>query len=929
MPALVKEEKEEPLICCSVADEPAEDGAKLEGTNKAYYDAMSLAISLAGWVTLFGLPVYSEYISWAIFGRKELCGGANKLGWKTNIGTEDHPDLVNLTPKLIAQGYELYAWCGVLPASYFAAWPGVVQTMIFTVTNSSGTTTKLAWQGIAGTFLSVLNVYIMSAIWPMGGADPSFSPIYGYLNLTVVLFLFLATKADTNTMMLGMSTTIGLMIHFMNPNTPPTIGTWPSPIPGINWDGETTVTMLSCTAGCLLSIVATILPKPVMSIRSVHTDAVQIIKGIDEIFSAAIEYWAADSPGPKRFQIYAKMNSLNKAVARVGKNLEDAYWETFDIGNFGRIRNLYGKLRTAISSSSDEVFILKAATGCLDFEWNNGEPHQTVVQRVKPSLKKLKVNAIACLETCRLACKDGSISAEEERAIQAARDSIEAAQQELSNEFQLATNKGKDMYLSEKIAPESLFIFAVSMWAQECADFAGELKGFEAEYGNVPFINRFKNFFKAIAVSLVDTFNPTDAFSPAQLRYVLVNFLPIMGTVLVAMNIDGTVFVQYSSTMPGLLAYLVTKDHFIPFMKNAQRLTGVTFGHTMPLLVMSVVQLLPCDSCFRFAFHMGSIFMFYVTFNFMNFASLQWSGVGLTIAAFGIYPLFRQCSPDSLDDNFGAHYKAIAQTIVAIMLKIFTSTVLADSTPRDNAVKRLTEANTLASEAMQAFYSGNVKGQGGLAEKKNALKGKLGELEAIAPLTDPKLEIVPGGRAPFKYSFLTTIIDQYKLILSDMDMLVLAVAGSDSRRVVMAGSKQIQDDAMMKKDEADFFKVLTGQEAWNTVRSDLTDTMNRTFALSKEILSHDTEKPLKGEVLEKMNSMTKVTTLEGISDFYTQVHASVQAEVASKSQEEIVKDKRIIPELRRTRLMVAMNAMSLLVQHTAVIIGEGFNRMES
>jgi len=890
----------------------------LEGTTKKFTDSWKLALSLATWVTLFGLPVYSEYISWAIFGRKDVCG-ANKMGWKANVGTDDDPVLVNMNHTLVLAGYEVYAWCGVLPASYFNAWPGVVQTMIFTVAATTGTTVKQACQGISGTFLAVLNVYIMSTIFPMGGADPNYEQWMGYANVTIVLFLFLVTKADTNTMMLGMNWTVGLMMHFMNPNTPPTIGTYKSPILGINWDGETTVTMLTCLAGCSLSIVATVFPLQFKNMGNVHNDTQQIIKGIDEIFTSAIDYWAASSSGPKRFTLYAKMNSLNKAVARVKSTLEDAWWETFDLGSSGRVRQLYLMLCKAVDRNSDEVFLLKAATQCLDFEWEGGKPHQKVVEEVKPALDRLKASAIDCLSKCRAACADGSISATEGIAMDAARATIQKAQAELSEKFQKATggglfdHAGEGMYLSKQIAPENLFIFSISMWAQECADWAGELKQkCTEEKTREPVMTKIKKPFKKVASNIADTFNPAAALEPAQLQYALANFLPIICTYLLAMNItaERTVFVRYDSTMPGLLAYMITKDHFIPFLKNAQKLTGIVFGHTMPLLVMSVITLMPCDSPFRFVLHMASIWTFHSMFNFMTFASDQWAGVGQTIAAFGVYPLFQQCAPAGAATHYGSHYRAIAQTIVGMMTKIFFSNVLAKQEPRDQAINQFRAVNRCCKEALDAFFLGIVKGPEGLESARLKLSGLVSELAATSEYTDPNLAIVPGKRAPFKHSFLKIIIDQYKLILSDMDMLVLAVCGG------------VESDTMTE-DQVEFMKILTSQKAWAVVRTDLIETIHTTLDMCEAIIAHDTEKPMQAIVVEKMKRMTKVATLEGIDDFYKQVY---QQSVSAKEAE---KDNKCIVDLRRTKLMVAMNALSLLVEHSVVLIGEGFNRLES
>lgn len=912
----------------SVLENVVQRSAKLRNVNKRFFNNVTLALSMAFWVTFFGLPCYSPNCSRAIFGM-ETCN-INDFGFKINIGSDAMPLLVSVNSTLIAKhGTGAYVWCGLLPEAYFKAWPNVVQTMLFTVFLSTGSTVKLAWQGLAGTFCAVANVYMMCMKYPMGGADPNYSEFVAYLDLFLVLFLFLATKADTNTMMWGMSWTVSLMMDFMNPNTIATTGSLPSPIPGINTDGETTITLLTAFVGCSLAVLATVMPRPLLNIRNVHADCEEIIRGVDQIFQEAIEYWEANEPTMRRFSLYAKMSQLTEAVDRVSKNLEDAYWETFDFGFTGKTRNLYSMFCQAIDGTSIEVFLLKSATSVIDFE---GTFHQEVVKCVKEPLRRLKTNAVDCLAICGKACKDGIIEPEEKQTIEQKRGEIEKAQIELADAF-VKLLKTKD-YVSEETAGENLFIFGISQWAQDSSDFAFQLLNRE----DLPLkkkTSKFSaiNFIRMICQNIAITFDPRDAFKPEQLRYVFVNLMPIGITYAVSMYAEGSVFTRYSTAMPYLLTLLVTSDHGIPFMNNAQRLTGVVFGHTLPLLMMSAIHLMDCHSIYRTFMHAISIFVYFFSFTFMYYASASWSSVGKLVAGFGVYGLLVPCHNRDGPADYRAEYKQLVQVIIAMMLKMAFTQAFAKTEPRDVCVKKVKEINLCINKAFETFFSGDMHGQNGFQVRRTRLKNFMQELEALAPMSDPTLSLVPGVRTPFKYSLLMAGLQQYRLFLTDLDMLMLAMVGhvqsvvhdkSDDDKIASRSQDEEEIETKKMQQELALHKLMRKQKSWEALQKDVKETVRVTLELFEAILEHDSEEPVKEETTKQITTMTNVNKLDDLIKFYKDVSDDFGSRGVSA---DLFLDKRLVTEQRRTRLSVAMNALSLAVTHATDLAAACFDNM--
>lgn len=201
---------------------------------------------------------------------------------------------------------------------------------------------------------------------------------------------------------------------------------------------------------------------------------------------------------------------------------------------------------------------------------------------------------------------------------------------------------------------------------------------------------------------------------------------------------------------------------------------GVTFGHTLPLLVMSVVELFPCESYFRSAIHGVSIFLFYSSFTVMYYASAQWSTIGIMVGAFGCSVLFRPCEShiSVRDDAYASHYKDIAEVIIAMMLKMSCACIFSPKEPRDIAMDKLRQMFGTIETALAKLSTG------GVAANIKIAKDLLVECEEQAPKTDPKLLIVPGLRTPFKTELYEAALSQTRRIISDLDMFHLGAAAA-------------------------------------------------------------------------------------------------------------------------------------------------------
>merc|ERR1719158_2204023 len=100
------------------------------------------------------------------------------------------------------------------------------------------------------------------------------------------------------------------MMNFMNPNTGPYRGVIPTFIPGFYMDGEKTVIMLTSLVGGFMSILATLIPVPLMNIKRVKISITRYTEALDGVWTDSINYICSTQQTAKVYQIAQRITAL-------------------------------------------------------------------------------------------------------------------------------------------------------------------------------------------------------------------------------------------------------------------------------------------------------------------------------------------------------------------------------------------------------------------------------------------------------------------------------------------------------------------------------------------------------------------------------------------------------------------------------------------
>ena len=688
-------------------------------------------------------------------------------------------------------------WCGILPEKWAATWPNVVQMVVFTVFGGTGTTLKLAWQGFIGTSCACLNIFAMSLLFPHGGKvqacshseaangqcvegemvhlSDGYREWIGWLDTLGVLFLFMASNSQTNTIKFGMSWHFFFMMDFMNPQ----VGRTPCPeddkliLGSICVNEYWFVVLVTTILGCLFSVVATFVPCPLFNSRKAYQEMLSTMGAVNKIWEETVVYIGGGKRTAARYNLAAKMDAIRQMLVNVNANLEDAWWESALLCSYEPRRKLLDQIRLNLK---DMVDILPAVKSCVLNQDFRGSRYQAFVRSVHRQLKTMVQNATQLTEDCLGASYARRIAPEKRERIEACLELMRKQQQDL-----LLVCSTHCFELSGDSVDESVLAFTVSFTSRKAADLAQLILSWDEKGSNWRCWRRhnFGHLMEGCWQGLRQTWDPRRMAGKEHLWFALRNFVGIAIVFFLAMKLDGYVFKPYQATMPATLALLISQYQNTAFLNNLHRLLGVLLGKVLPLLILSALSLLDCGSWYRLLATFLALWLYVWIFTYMYFTSESWSLVGCLIAGFGVYPLLSPCSGDLHAGQFNRRYCELGQITMALSVQLTVDFLLRRESAEDAAVRQLGKLlNPIflcedgeRKSGLKAILESDLRA---LQEALQEADGCMGRARSLIVEADPKTRIISGPSTPFKISLYAASLGVLQGCLDDLTLLVMA-----------------------------------------------------------------------------------------------------------------------------------------------------------
>jgi len=871
--------------------------------NQIFTGKLLLAMSTATLMVIFGLPLFSSNLKHMVFGH-HICK-LSATGFYLNKGTEDEPDLkkVDSLADLTLEDYTTKGRlidCGFIPRSYQGFWPNVVQFCFFSVFANTGTTVQLTLQGLSGTFIATINVFLLYELYPLGAKDPNFNPAVAWADAIGFALLWLISTAPKNMVMFCLSYHWLFMCTFMDPNAGNVTGEIGMGFMDLYWDSQTTIINLTSVLGGILAILATLIPRPLLNTTKLTENCTIAAEGLEEAWTEALDYFFGNAMTSKKFQVASRMDAIKGAFDRVEESLNGAWFEHFDAGQKGVARELFRLFNGVGRKVQNVVKISKAAMLREEFGGN----HDKFAAGMKAETKELNDSVATLFQLVCTCCKDGHIDSEEKRKISELTSDVKDKQAKLAKAYGETMKDQK--FVSDDLANENAFLYGFCAYARAVTDFAEELPRTAEEKS----ANQCCAFLKSLGSTFTDLFSLDLLMDKEHLKFAIVNFLPVFVTFLIAMFAEKKgLFVPYSALMPGTLALIITSTYGSTFKGNIERLIGIVLGNIIPVLVLAIVFSFPCESWMRTATQVILVWLYFFLFSYVYYASVTWSFVGCALCGFGAYPLMQACTGGEFSYDMHGHYQTIAQVTVAVLIRMLIETVLLDKAPRDLAVKQLEDLLDTIQNSYMLFFAGKYDQ---MAENHAKARDMLNNARALHAESSPALEVVPGPRLPFKHTLYGQVLDNLDTGISQLGVLVITAkewktekveTEKSSARQAAESHHQTQLTDLEGLDVMDpsatgtggrsavkkivhetsnapyIHQIMEKQRSFRSLEDDMLDTFAKVFEVVKAILKHDQEQKVEssGADIEGLANLEGMRTLDDVNTFYKDINEYMDA----------------------------------------------------
>lgn len=856
----------------STVGRQAKGTIKYMDQNKIFMGHLSLALSTATLVVMFGLPLFSSHLRTIVFGDHRCDPAAHGLYLlKEEDGTEPTLTKVKDLSSLEVSDYMNIVDCGFIPSSYKGYWPNVVQFCFFSILTNTGTTVQLTLQGFFGTFLATLNVWVLYQIFPLGsqmecpgGAetcdpiemvykDPNYIPAVVWAEAILFALFWLVSKAPKNMVMFLASYHVYFISKFLNPAVSGLTGSLPMGFLGLYWDSEPTIINMTSLLGGVLAIVGTLIPKPLLNTKALQENALTAVEGMTDAWEKAIDYFIGDTQQAVRFSVASKMDAVKGSFDRTEDSINGAWFEHFDIGHFGVARELFRLFVEAGHGMNKLLAIAKTALVREKFDGN----HKEFCSGVGKDMKELNEATTDLFMLCCRCCVDGHLSREEKEELNEKLSVVKGKEKDLARSYR-ETMKNQP-YVSEDLSNENCFVYGFAAYVRTVVELANDLPDLAAKKET----SKCKNFWGGICGMIADMFSCDLLLQADNLKFSIVNFLPILVTFLIAYFADADnenhIFVSHAPLMPGTLALIITASYGSTFKGNIDRLVGLVLGNVIPLLVLAVVFSFSCESWMRTAAQMILVFLYFLTFSYA---------------------------------------------------------------PRDLAVDQLKDLLESVEDAYEEFFEGDFEG---MKEKYDQVQKMLASCETYYADTSPQLEFAPGPRLPFKHKFFGDVQAQLKVAISELG--VLAIGAGDWTKAQVGEEKssmrqaQEQEEAkhrhpghVPKSAIPPLHGIMSRQSNFSLMQKDILQTTKLVFDTVLALLKQEKEEGLAElkDSFKKLSGMSGMLDLEDAPGFYTQVNHHMSGQLESlKPGDSLVDDMQ-------ARLTVVVGAL----KSTTAALGE-------
>ena len=630
---------------------------------------------------------------------------------------------------------------------------------VFTLYKTTGDTIYFACGGLTGTVIAVLNIWLMMGFFPGGyqPGTPNADFVFWAGNVWGAIFVFcmLYLNWDGNTRVFSLTTYVWYWMAFLNYHTP----TGFAHNFKVKLNGRAMSEMAVATSGCVIAIIASIFPYPLLATKKMDNTGKFLIRKLHSVWSDFVEYYTGGDKNPYSQTILGKeLANLQSAAGTLSPFIASAWYECLGLGKWQEKRMMFKVVDKYLSECFNRLSCV--LSGCLAEEFD--ETHHALMERVKDKMSDVIDNVGELLSLCEdniMNCgwnRSGRAKAAELKT------ELEKSVDTLTTEFLKAAKDMKLYTVSDAVSGEFLVGSNLCCWARITCTFCDDLMDeMPEETGS------WRD-----GVGLMGAFAPSINNTPENLNYVLRGWISVMVAFSIGFNgVAGKMIANYNAALASTICVLLTKSLGGALANNLKRLQGVVLGTVIgqvayALLAWCVWWGYLSVGAFVYVWSLVALYMYYHSDNY--------STVGLLLAVFANGSMLQGCSDEVFDPTIA--YNGIINTVSGITIMAFFDLLLAPDRASNMAMKAYQSASEplvlMADELLDAKITT-------LAPRKGAIRGLIAKANMLNNEASLEPRYYRGPWPTATYGAGTNALTCLRFNLATIDYALVEASGKE------------------------------------------------------------------------------------------------------------------------------------------------------
>lgn len=743
------------------------------------------------------------------------------------------------------------------PANWKGYLPTIIVAIVYTVFDNLATTVMYTWQGLFGTVVALAHTWVLCKVLPDGFV------IGGCIDYCVFFAIILWLNLNINVKIFALSWQAYFSMCFCSP-------TKLSNFMEFTWDSEMSSIFFVQVLGSVLALAAVLFPYPITALGQATTLGAKTAKSTAELMSFVVKYYSGDEESLDINIYNSLIEHLKSEIATMEAATDMAWWEGFDWGRRGKIRQHMVRHLKLLAVLSRRLNIMQSCAIGEDF----GRVHKEAMQTIRVPICELvkAVGELLMAATCDAA--DGYLDEEEKERKRVRLSDVQQRTEELSSSWHTQRSKlSSNMAgLDKKLRTESFFLREVCIISRNVTEFVQDLV--DGPDPSKPWI-----FFDEVK----KRFDPAVLLNSTHLSFVWRNWLSCTISFLI-----GLEFYNFDSSMPGYVTLMLSAKPGAALMGNLSRIQGTVLG----MLTGSVLYILLHD-CHQWGYRCAFLFVFEILANFVYYYSSQFGSLGGLLAVFGGKLLIASCQSnltgDELSDRkIGAYHQfhMVAEALVIVMV---VDLIFQRKAASEMARERLNEAMEASFGELRTFVEQEGRNQQ-TNEDLTAVTEKVESLLGRATMFGEEADAEPRlWKAPFRKALHDILCKEVLKIHLDTSLVIRAFMGPAGKGL---------------------FHLISKQPSYSRVKQDLLGTMEKAEKFVKDVMDYEDCGLMSKEVLKDIQGLTKVRQLDGHENLIMEVKNELGEIPCPKSME----------DCKVARLSVVFDMLDRLTAHIGGLI---------